>query len=235
MAREMALAGVDRSELTPPPPPEKPHTLKEKWDNFWYHYKVVFWIVATIAVIAGVIVVQTVMDNPADYKVIAVTSYAMYPTEIDAVEAYLASAGIDLDGDGEVEVELENLVPSFDADGTSAVGFADQQKLIQQIAAGEKMLFVFDPLSYKDFLVSIEEVTSEDYVFFAPLDITSDAYDADGHYWYMSGNPACEEFGLMPLASELILGVRTPEGTAGNREAVTLYEQGKALIEALAN
>ncbi len=234
MAREMALAGVDRSELTPPPPPEKPRTLKGKWDNFWYHYKVVFWIVATLVVIAAVIVVQMILDDPADYEVVAVTEYALFPAEIEAMEAYLASVGEDLDGDGKVEVHLENLVPTFDADGTSAIGLADQQKLVNYIAAGEKMLFVFDPFSYEGFNTSISDVTSEDYVFFAPLDISKEGYDQAEHYWCMSGDPACEDFGLMPLATELLLGVRTPEGTAGNREAVKRYEQGKALIEALA-
>ena len=230
MAREMALAGVDRSQLTPPPPPEKPHTLKEKWHNFWYHYKVAFWIVAALAAIAVTIIVQTVTADPADYEVVVVTQAAMYTAELDALEAYLASRGEDLDGDGKIEVSAENLVPSFDADGTTSIGFADQQKLVNYIAAGEKMLFVFDELSYKGFRDSIAQVTSEDYEFFAPLDIAAATYDPEHRYVGLGA-----DFGLETQFADLVIGVRTPEGTAGNREAVTLYEQGKALVEALAN
>lgn len=235
MAREMALAGVDRSELTPPPPPEKPRTFKGKWDNFWYHYKAAFWVVTVIVVIAAVIVVQTVTKDPVDYEVVAVTELALFPTEIDALEQYLLSCGEDLDGDGKVEVKVENLVPTFDADGSSSIGFADQQKLINHIAAGEKMLFVFDRLSYEDFCVSIAEVTSEEYAFFAPLDIADGGYDAEGHYWCWSEDERRATEGLSDLPAELFFGVRTPEGTAGGNKSAQLYEQGKALVEALAN
>ena len=230
MAREMALAGVDRMELTPPPPPEKPRTFTEKWHNFWYHYKVAFWIVAALVAIAVTIIVQTVTADPADYEVVAVTQLAMYSTEIEALEAYLASEGEDLDGDGTIEVTVENLVPSFDADGTSTIGFADQQKLVNYIAAGEKMLFVFDKLSYEGFRDSIAQVTSEDYEFFAPLDTTSPDYDSEHRYVHLG-----TDFGAEQALGDLIIGVRTAEGTAGNREAVKLYEQGKMLVESLAN
>ena len=229
MAREMALAGVDASEFAPPPPPEKPRTLEEKWHNFWYHYKIVFWIVAVLIAIATTIIVQTVTADPADYEVVVVTETAMYTTEQDALIAYLAAQGEDLDGDGKIEVSVENLVPSFDADGTTSIGFADQQKLINYIAAGEKMLFVFDALSYQGFCDSIALVTSEGYEFFAPLDTASTSYDPEQHYVRLD-----VDFGTEQVFADLLIGVRTPEGTAGNREAVTLYEQGKALVESLA-
>ena len=228
MARDMALAGVDRSKLTPPPPPEKPRTFQEKWHNFWYHYKVVFWIVAAFVAIAVTIIVQTATADPADYEVVVVTQTAMYTTELDALEAYLAAKGEDIDGDGKVEVSAENLVPSFDADGTTSIGFADQQKLVNYIAAGEKMLFVFDELSYVGFCDSIAQVTSEEYAFFASLDTVSASYDPEHRYVHLD-----MDFGAEQVLGNLVIGVRTPEGTAGNREAVTLYEQGKNLIESL--
>ncbi len=235
MARDMALAGVDRSELTPPPPPEPPKTAKGKWDNFWYHYKPVVWIVVTLAVIAIVIAVQTVTKDPADYEIVAVTELALLPPEIESLERYFAANGVDMDGDGEVEVTLENLVPSYDADGTSAIGLADQQKLVNYIASGEKMLFVFDAVSYEGFCDSIAEVTSEDYVFFAPLDITADGYDVDGRYWHMNADAACADHGIADLVKNLIIGVRSPEGTAGGNKAAAAYERGAALIKALAD
>lgn len=233
MARDMALAGVDRSQLTPPPPPEPPRTLKGKWDNFWYHYKVPFWIAAAVVLIAAVIVVQTVTNDPTDYEIVAVTELAMYSTEIDAMEQYFADRGEDLDGDGKVEVHVENLVPSYNADGTSSIGFADQQKLVNYIAAGEKMVFVFDRMSYEGFCDSIREVTSEDYEFFAPLEMDDPSYDPEEHYWCMKDDMRCDDYGLTGLAADLLVGVRTPKGTAGDQKAVLLYEQGKALIEAL--
>ena len=234
MAREMALAGVDRSELTPPPPPEQPKTAKGKWDNFWYHYKPLVLIVTVLAVIVLVLGVQTVTKDPADYTVVAVTDMALYPPEIEALESYLASVGTDADGDGKVEVTLENLVPTYSADGTTAIGLADQQKLINYIASGENMLFVFDEVSYDGFCESIREVTSDDYAFFASLDIAKDGYDAEGRFWHMSADARCDERGITELVKTLIIGVRSPEVTASGRKAALCYEQGVALIQALA-
>lgn len=235
MARDMALAGVDRSELTPPPPPEPPKTAKGKWDNFWYHYKRLVWLIAALAVIAIVIAVQTVTKDPADFEIVAVTEEALFPTEIESLERYLASNADDVDGDGKVEVTLENLVPSYDADGTSSIGFADQQKLINYIASGEKMVFVFDEVTYKGFCDSIANVTSDDYVFFAPLDITADGYDTDLRYWHMNADAAFAELNMGDVVNNLIIGVRSPEGTAGGKKATARYESGAALIKALAN
>lgn len=234
MAREMALAGVDPSELLPPPPPEQPHTFREKWDNFWYHYKITFWVVAAIVAIAVTILVQTVTKNPADYEVVVVTEYALLPPETDGMKAYLASVGQDVDGDGEVEILIDNIVPNFQSDGSYSIGFADQQKLINYIAAGEKMIYVFDRLSYEGFLANISQVTDSDYSFYAALDITDAGYDPDGCYWSWKGDPRLAQYNLTEQAEDMLFGVRSPEGTAGGEKSQAMYEQGKQLIEALA-
>lgn len=233
MARKMALAGVDPSELQPRDPIEKPKTFRQKWDNFWYHYKVVFWIVTVLVVIVATLTVKSLTENPADYDIVAVTGLALLPNEEEALEEYLASIGADLDGDGKVEVAIENLVPTFDSDGGTGIGYADQQSLITHISTGEKMLYIFDERSYKAFLASISDVTSDEYMFFAPLEIADEHYDAENHYWRMIGDAAFADCIPETLESDLIIGVRAPEGTAGKHTSTELYEQGKALIEAI--
>ncbi len=231
MAREMALAGVDRSELTPPPPPQKPQTLEGKWQNFWYHYKVPFVAGLVIVFMAAILIVKTVTADPADYEVVVVTDYALMPQDLEGLEQYMASCAADLDGDGKVEVSIENLVPHYTAGGDSSVAFADQQKLTNYLATGDKMLFVFDRISYDVFSQTIAATTDEDYRFFAPLHTTADGYDSDAHHWCWSNDLRRTEEALADLPEDLLFGVRTPQGTAG--QSVAQYENGILLIEAL--
>lgn len=230
MAREMALAGVDKSELMPPPPPKKPDTLKGKWENFWYHYK---WI--TIAVIlalgiAGWFVYQQITANPADYEAVVVTEQPLLPEETDALCALLASGGEDLDGDGTVEVSIENLNPSFYDEMAPTVGHSDMQKLMSYLSTGDRMLFVFDKKSYDGFAETARNVAGEDYRFFAPLDTADEAYDADQHFWSWRNDERrlTDAFELLP--QEMYFGVRAPSGTAENTAAQSKYEQGSALL-----
>ncbi len=230
MARDMALAGVDRSTLTSPDPIEQPKTLGGKWKNFWYHHKPFVIVGAFLLAVGAWMLYQTLSADPPDYKVVVVTEEALYHTEIGGIELYLASCGEDLDGDGKIEVEVENLLPGYYSNQTPPGGTADAQKLISYLSVGENMLFVFDDVSYRGFNQTVESVTDEDYQFFAPLDTAADGYDADEHYWNWMGDSRIEQYGLSKLPDDLYFGVRTPEGTASDKKSVAAFEQGSALL-----
>ncbi|MBQ9414502.1 MAG: hypothetical protein IJU16_05180 [Clostridia bacterium] len=233
MAREMALAGVSKEELNaPPPPPLTPKTPKEKWDNFWYHYK---WPAIGVLLLLGLIgwyIVQQVTKNDPDYHVVVVTKDAILPDEAAALEDYLAAVGEDIDGDGRVEVKTENLCPSFDERLSPAVGHSDQQKLVTYFSSGERMLYIFDQPSYDGFYESVQGVVSENYEFFAPLSVQDDDYNAERHYWDWALDTRKADT-LQTLPEHLYFGVRAASGTAGGDVAETASAQGRALLERL--
>ncbi len=231
MAREMALAGVDRSELTPPPPPEEPKTFIDKCKNFWYHYRVQTMIAAFLLIVGGVMLVQSLTKDTADYHVVVVTELPLYREEIDGMEKYLAEDGEDIDGDGKVEVEVENLTPRFYDEYAPQVGHADMQKIMSYLSTGERMLFVFDKVSYDGFTQTVTDVTEEGYCFFAPLDITTDGYDTASHYWDWCGDMTRSAYGLEQLPEHMLFGVRAAVGMADRTTSRELYEQGKFLLE----
>lgn len=233
MAREWALAGVDRSELTPPPPPEQPKTLSDKWKNFWYHHKPFIILGAIFLAIGLLLLVQILTANPDDYSVVVVTKDPLIPTEIDALEAYLAACGVDLDGDGRVEVNVKNLTPTYYDEFAPGVGAADNDQLQAQLASGDVMLFVFDKASYQGFTDTIDDVTSEGYTFFAPVETTNANYDAAQHYWNWNGDARIAQSGLAGLPEDLYFGVRQPSGMASGNKSVALYEDGLVLIKNL--
>ena len=232
MAREMALAGVDRSELTPPLPPQKPRTLIGKLQNFWYHYKFHTLIAVAIVSLAILLSYQIFSKNPADYDLVVVTETPLYVSEIDALKAYVAACGEDLDGDGNVEVSVENLNPKYAESNPVAV--ADQQNMQIYIATGEKMLFVFDRASYDGFAAKIADVTEEDYVFFGAVDTTASGYNADEHYWCWKDDARRNVDAFKETPEELLFAVRNPGAPIPNDRSQTIYEQGAALIKAIA-
>ncbi len=235
MARDMALAGVDRSELTPPPPPKAPKTAEEKWQNLWYHHKWALIFVAFLLILALIFLHQTLTADPPDYEVIVVTEYALLPPEQEVFEAYMAANGTDVDGDGKVEVSVVNLNPTYASDVAPGIGHSDAQKLISTLSTGENMLYVFDDVSLRGFLDTVTHVTDEDYWFFAPLDTASASYNEELCCWDWAADARREQPAMQDLPEHMWFGVRTPDGTASRQQSVDMYHTCKALLENLAD
>ncbi len=234
MAREMALAGVDRSELTAPPPPvKKPEGFGGWLQNLWYHYKAVIVVGGILTFLLGWALLATLSADPADYNVVVVTEHGLYPGEIDALKTYFAQSGRDVDGDGEIEVAINNLTPNYYDEMAPGLAHSDSQKLISYLSTGEGMLFVFDQVSYNGFMETVSQVTDETYAFFAPLSVTHAHYDAENHYWNWKNDDRRTELGMGMLPEDMLFGVRTPDGTASNKRATAEYEEGKAMLETL--
>ncbi|MBQ3093624.1 MAG: hypothetical protein IJC52_00480 [Clostridia bacterium] len=231
MARDMALAGVDRSTLTPPPPPEKPKGFSAKCRNVWYHYKPLLIGGGLFLLLVLWLVIQTVTNNPPDYTVVVVTELPLLSGETAAMEEYLALGGTDLDGDGEIEVTIENLNPNFHDEMAPTIGHADMQKLMSVLATGEHMLFAFDKASYDGFIETVENVTDgDDYRFLAPIATTSSDYNADDGTWSWKNDARRTDMGLAGLPEDMVFGVRTVDGTADNQQSLALHDAGEALL-----
>ena len=235
MAREMALAGVNREELKPPEPPKAPEGWESKWQNIWYHHKWLLLFLAFLSVLALVLLHQTLTKDNPDYEVIVVTELAILPPEQEALEAYLAACGADVDEDGKVEVSIVNLTPSYASDVAPGIGHSDAQKLISSLASGENMLYVFDDVSLRGFLDTVSDVTDEDFWFFAPLNTTSSLYDAELCCFDWAQDPRRNSDALATMPEHMWFGVRTADGTASRPSSTAMYENGKCLLENLAN
>ena len=234
MAREMALAGVDPSELQPSSPsPQKPQGFSGWWKNIWYHYKPVILLGGLLVFLLGWALLGTLRADPADYDVVVVTEYGLYPDEVEALKGYIAASGRDVDGDGEIEVEINNLTPNYYDDMAPGLAHSDSQKLTSYLSTGEVMLFVFDERSYNGFMETVENVSDGTYTFFAPLETASSDYQTDEHYWNWKNDARRTEYGMGLLPEDMLFGVRTPEGTASGKDAVSRYEEGKAMLETL--
>lgn len=226
VAREMYLAGVDPEELKPDPKPEPPKTFREKWENYWYHYK---WV--TIGCIAGAVILavligQMLTVDRADYTMLLVTDKAYTTPQLEAMEQWMAQYGEDVDGDGKVEVEIVNC---YLGATDSQTYYANSQVMQVHLMAGDVMLYAYEPDQYEQF---IHTDAVKDAHFFTPLGEETPGLSEDGTYWNWSGDSRVTgDAVLSTLPEELYFGVRQASGTA--KDSRDMHEQGMRLVQAM--
>ena len=224
MARERYLVGVSEEELRPDPKPEGPKTPKGKLENYWYHYK---WhtIGGLFAAIVLIVTIGSMLSrNDPDYTLLMVTQNYYSEVAYDKLEAELSKYGSDLDGDGVVEVSIQ---PIYLNDTGSEMGLAQRTKLTAHLAAGDIMFFAFDAKSFEETIISQQ---TDDFRFFAPLDVPSDAINTEQNYYNWKSDAVRGDEAIKTLPEDLYFGVRVASGTA--KKGVEMNEQCMALLKA---
>ena len=224
MAREWLLRGVDPEELKPTPKDEGPQTPQSRWDNFWYHHKLKFWLILFAVVVAVVAVYQMVTRDDPDYRVLLITETAYSQNELEAMASLLEAYGTDWDGDGKVEIQVENCVYGKGVDQSRNSGI---QQVQAHLVAGDRMFFIWEPNTYKQFMKSISN-GEEEVAFLAAPDVENVRIIENGtvYTWKTDPRPMAE---LKERAPELYFGVRLPQGTAAS--SVELHNQSMDLLE----
>lgn len=227
MAREMYLVGVDKEELKPDPKPEGPRTPREKWDNFWYHYK--WWVVAggfvLLLIIVSVWQISGTVD--ADYAVTLVTKDTMSTDAIVSLTAELQKYGVDVNGDGQVRVNVENLVLGQSVGGSSApMESTNNQKLTAYLMAGEVMIYVFDKTCYD---ARVDALT-DGQPFFEPFPDTLDGVNAELGCWDWNGSSYQTSLWGKQMPETLYFGVRRIGGTASDETSRQNHDAGMELL-----
>lgn len=209
MARERYLVGVSKEELeyTPPPPP--PSTFKEKWENFWYHYKWPAIVGVLVAAIVVVVIAQMAAKTRPDYTVCLVTQQELSLAATGRIEAEFAKVAKDRNEDGEVVVNIQVLNVSAEAGAQYAT--ANRQAVTAHIVARDVLLFAFDPEYYTNIL---EPVMDKGVSFFVPLALDKKGISEDGTYWNWKESPLLKEADMQAMdvwpavPTELYFGIR---------------------------
>lgn len=129
----------------------KPRTFREKWDNYWYHYKGRTFLIAFLVVVFGVTGWQFVTKERPDYVVMMAFDKTISADIVYCVEDFLAPYGEDLNGDGKVIVDVYDVSASSNPDAQKA----NATKIIAELQNGEIMLFIVDDV-YFDKLHDLE-------------------------------------------------------------------------------
>ena len=178
-AREefLRLKKMQSGEIEAGPKPSEvaivPKTFKEKWDNFWYQYKLRVLAIVLIVAIFVIGISQCVSRPDYDIKMVYFSYKPVFDDQLNLVEDYFKEIVPDINGDGEVLVQVINC--SFSNTDENAKYRNNTLMKMQSIMAAEydTMLYITDKESVKYFDgLSVDVDIFED----EPLEFGEDFY-----------------------------------------------------------
>ena len=135
-----------------------PKTFKEKWNNYWYHYKGATWGTVIVVVLISWMIKDIFFGPEYDLTVTSATKYALSALNSELTEDLTAYAE-DYNGDGKTDITFDEIMVSFSADDENTdmqTNAINMQKLMAVFAGGEDLLFIMDQDAY-DYICGDEE------------------------------------------------------------------------------
>jgi hypothetical protein len=183
-----------------------------------------FWLSLFVTAVVIVGIVQLTTKDDPDYRVLLITETAYTGNELEALASLLEPYGTDVDGDGKVEIQVENCLYGKNVDQVRNSGV---QQVQAHLVAGDRMFFMWEPSTYKQFMRSLSD-GEEEVEFLASLSVESKGIIEDGKVFNWKSDPRPIEE-LKERLPELYFGVRLPQGTAKNSQE--LHQQSLDLLE----
>ncbi len=210
-----------------------PRTFKEKWINYWYHYKLV-----TLAAVAGAALVFSFVWSVThatkyDASISVVTSFP-FETIGESLHRELDPFLEDGNGDGKANLLLayyalpdpDNPVTQSDAQAQ----MAQQMKLVAQLSLGEDFLFLVDDLGY-------EKLHGQYELAFEDLSAYSDSDRVEGDKYRLNGTKLLADIGLGDWEDPLYLCLSDfsayDERTQTKKDLIQLHDTSLSMLKAL--
>lgn len=121
-----------------------PKTFKQKWKNYWYHYKGTTWMTVFISVLV-VWFIHDMFFSPKPDLSIGIATYTGVSYFTDDISEDLGAYAGDYNEDGQVLISAsESYFNMEDAEMVSAY----YQKFIAEISGGSELVFILDDFTY---------------------------------------------------------------------------------------
>ncbi len=138
-------------------------SVKDRIKNYWYYYKVHFFVAVICFCFLAVTVVQCANRIDYDMTVSMYTTKKISDETLTELSQLLKSECVDINGDEAVNVDLKSNVADISKGVSNEMTFAMQQKLIAEFAASTAEAFVMDEV-FKNYMVNGYEYPIEDVV-----------------------------------------------------------------------
>lgn len=130
-----------------------PKTFKEKWDNYWYHYTLITFIVAFVLIMAFWFAKDMLFKPKYDLAVNIASKYSF-----SAVTKDLSSVVVDYiedyDENGKVNVLVNEMQTNYDGTATNnEAAMAGETRILAILNAGIDAVFILDDTTYNALLV----------------------------------------------------------------------------------
>ena len=242
MAREQYLLHAGEDTIHQPGENKKPETPKKKWENFWYYHRLHVLIAVVAAVVAGIMIGQSLQTVKPDYTVGLVTQAVCPSSDTDALQAAMQKYGKDLNGDGKVTVDVVQYTVASAVSGGASSGLsgadpqmqaAMQVKLTADLSTGTSMIFLTDDATFR-------KLQSDDHIF-AYLDGSTPKETAADYDRMRVPLAECGAFRGLNLAGTqssggtggLGISLRIYKGSAVEGKADAYYRDSKELFDKL--
>lgn len=134
-----------------------PRTFKEKWVNFWFHYKKTVWI-SVAAVIGAVWLIKDVFFAPEydlTLHMVSLSGAAGITGINQDAEEDFADYLEDFNGDGQVLTPVIEMYVNTSEEGDPEMAYGNVQRFMAVLSTGEDLLFLMDQPAY-DYIFSGE-------------------------------------------------------------------------------
>ncbi len=184
-------------------------TIKQKIENFWYHYKWHTILSLAVAFALAVGVTQCATRVKYDQTCILYCDRVVPDNTVAALERQLQALVTDADGNGEALLELVNV--SYDADSTAGGNLAmtNSQKLMAMTASADYALYVVDAYGY-DRLMKQENMQLFEQYDFLP--------HQNGTAWNWKGSALQKALQGKNLPENLYFCIRKVAGTSAETD-----------------
>ena len=212
--------------------PIVPKTFKEKWKNYWYHYKTATWV----SLFAGVLVVLLVKDVIFRPKYdLNITASSVYPFSsfntnmTDDLSVYLQ----DYDGNGKTLLQYGEITVDYTGQGLvdSQINAISMQKMMAVLAAGDDLLFIMDQQAYD----AIQEQGDGESIFADLSLIFPDIDIVQGDKLILNQTALGEKMMISSLEEPVFFCLRALGGSADPKRSKVQdqYDRAKQYLQAL--
>lgn len=199
-----------------------PKTFKEKWKNYWYHYKATTWVVVFIVILGAWFIKDVFFGTKYDLSVATASKYTFSAVNQN-LSTDLAKYVTDYNGDGKVNVLYDEMTLSLGENAENAdaqMNTVNIQKLMAVMAAGDELIFIMDQDVY-DMITESDGDTVND-IFVNLEELYPDQTDTiQGDKLILNKTRLGKKMGISKLDEDVFLCVRALGGTAdGSKEKI---------------
>ena len=195
-----------------------PKTFKEKWKNYWYHYKTASWVTVLVVIFGAWLIKDLLFGTKYDLSVATASKYTYSAVNQD-IAGDMAKYIEDYNGDGKVNVMYDEMTLDYSEDTTldPQMNMVNMQKFMAVMAAGDELIFIMDQGVY-DAMVD----NSGDGLFVNLEELYPEQTDTvRGDKLILNGTRLGKRMGINGLEEDVFLCVRALVGTAdGTKEKI---------------
>ena len=201
-----------------------PRTFREKWANYWYHYKGATWITVFVVILAVWFIKDIFFGPQYDLTVTSASkfSFSAINPDINALlDEYITE---DYNGDGKMNTIYSEITVDYTGDTIDPqVNMLNMQKFMAVFTSGTDLVFIMDQGTYDSIT---ENSTDEIFTDFSEVYAGMDMEIVQGDKIILNNTRFGKELYMGNLGEDIFLCVRSMVGTAdpGKEKVQKAYE-----------